>query len=107
MIDQQQRLQIEEKAVEMLRTVFDPEIPVDIYSLGLIYKIDLDDQAVLHVDMTLTAPSCPAADFLVEDARIKLESIEGMKGVDINIVFEPEWNKDMMSDEAKLELGFM
>ncbi len=107
MIDQQQRLQIEEKAVEMLRTVFDPEIPVDIYSLGLIYKIDLDDQAVLHVDMTLTAPSCPAADFLVEDARIKLESIEGVKGVDINIVFEPEWNKDMMSDEAKLELGFM
>ena len=100
-------LQIEEKAVEMLRTVFDPEIPVDIYSLGLIYKIDLDDQAVLHVDMTLTAPSCPAADFLVEDARIKLESIEGVKGVDINIVFEPEWNKDMMSDEAKLELGFM
>lgn len=107
MNDQQQRLQIEEKAVEMLRTVFDPEIPVDIYSLGLIYKIDLDDQAVLHVDMTLTAPSCPAADFLVEDARIKLESIEGVKGVDINIVFEPEWNKDMMSDEAKLELGFM
>ena len=107
MIDEQQRLQIEEKAVEMLRTVFDPEIPVDIYSLGLIYKIDLDDQAVLHVDMTLTAPSCPAADFLVEDARIKLESIEGVKGVDINIVFEPEWNKDMMSDEAKLELGFM
>ena len=107
MIDQQQRLQIEEKAVEMLRTVFDPEIPVDIYSLGLIYEIDLDDQAVLHVDMTLTAPSCPAADFLVEDARIKLESIEGVKGVDINIVFEPEWNKDMMSDEAKLELGFM
>ena len=107
MIDQQQRLQIEEKAVEMLRTVFDPEIPVDIYSLGLIYKIDLDDQSVLHVDMTLTAPSCPAADFLVEDARIKLESIEGVKGVDINIVFEPEWNKDMMSDEAKLELGFM
>ncbi|HAB41609.1 MAG TPA: FeS assembly SUF system protein [Porphyromonadaceae bacterium] len=107
MIDQQQRLQIEEKAVEMLRTVFDPEIPVDIYSLGLIYKIDLDDQAVLHIDMTLTAPSCPAADFLVEDARIKLESIEGVKGVDINIVFEPEWNKDMMSDEAKLELGFM
>ncbi len=107
MIDQQQRLQIEEKAVEMLRTVFDPEIPVDIYSLGLIYKIDLDDQAVLHIDMTLTAPSCPAADFLVEDARIKLESIEGVKGVDINFVFEPEWDKDMMSDEAKLELGFM
>ena len=107
MIDQQQRLQIEEKAVEMLRTVFDPEIPVDIYSLGLIYKIDVDDYAVIHIDMTLTAPNCPAADFLVEDARIKLESIDGVKGVDTNIVFEPEWNKDMMSDEAKLELGFL
>ena len=107
MIDQQQRLQIEEKAVEMLRTVFDPEIPVDIYSLGLIYKIDVDDDAVIHIDMTLTAPNCPAADFLVEDARIKLESIDGVKGVDINIVFEPEWNKDMMSEEAKLELGFL
>ncbi len=107
MIDQQKRLQIEEKAVEMLRTVFDPEIPVDIYSLGLIYKIDVDDDAVIHIDMTLTAPNCPAADFLVEDARIKLESIDGVKGADINIVFEPEWNKDMMSEEAKLELGFL
>ena len=107
MIDQQQRLQIEEKAVQMLRTVFDPEIPVDIYSLGLIYKIDVDDDAVIHIDMTLTAPNCPAADFLVEDARIKLESIDGVKGADINIVFEPEWNKDMMSEEAKLELGFL
>lgn len=107
MIDQQKRLQIEEKAVEMLRTVFDPEIPVDIYSLGLIYKIDVDDDAVIHIDMTLTAPNCPAADFLVEDARIKLESIDGVKGADINIVFEPEWNKDMMSEGAKLELGFL
>lgn len=107
MITPEQKLAIEEKVVEMLRTVYDPEIPVDIYSLGLIYKIDLDDEGNLHIDMTLTAPTCPAADFLVEDARIKLESIEGVKSVDINIVFEPEWNKDMMSDEAKLELGFM
>lgn len=107
MITPEQKLAIEEKVVEMLRTVYDPEIPVDIYSLGLIYKIDLDAEGNLHIDMTLTAPTCPAADFLVEDARIKLESIEGVKSVDINIVFEPEWNKDMMSDEAKLELGFM
>lgn len=91
----------------MLRTVFDPEIPVDIYSLGLIYGINIDDDANLVVDMTLTAPNCPAADFLIEDARQKLESIEGLKSVTINIVFEPEWDKDMMSDEAKLELGFM
>lgn len=102
-----ERLNIETKVIEMLRTVYDPEIPVDIYSLGLIYKIDLDDDGNLKIDMTLTAPNCPAADFLVEDARIKLESIEGVKSVDIRIVFEPEWNKDMMSEEAKLELGFL
>ena len=83
------------------------EIPVDIYSLGLIYKIDLADNGDLTVDMTLTAPSCPAADFIVEDARIKLESIEGVNNVTINIVFEPEWTKDMMSEEAKLDLGFL
>lgn len=103
----EKRLEIEEKAITMLRTVYDPEIPVDIYSLGLIYKIDVDDEGILHVDMTLTAPNCPAADFLVEDARIKLESIDGVNGVDIKVVFEPEWNKDMMSEEAKLELGFL
>ncbi|MGM9870231.1 MAG: iron-sulfur cluster assembly protein [Muribaculaceae bacterium] len=106
-MDNETRLKLEERAVAMLRTVFDPEIPVDIYSLGLIYGINIDDDANLVVDMTLTAPNCPAADFLIEDARQKLESIEGLKSVTINIVFEPEWDKDMMSDEAKLELGFM
>ena len=103
----QQRLEIEEKVIAMLRTVYDPEIPVDIYSLGLIYKIDVADNGDLNVDMTLTAPNCPAADFIVEDARIKLESIDGIESVTINIVFEPEWNQDMMSEEAKLELGFL
>ena len=103
----EQHLALEEKVVEILRTVFDPEIPVDIYSLGLIYGIDLDDSGDLSIDMTLTAPTCPAADFIIEDARIKLESIEGINGVNINLVFEPEWNKDMMSEEAKLELGFL
>ncbi len=106
-MDTEKRLHLEEKVVEMLRTVFDPEIPVDIYSLGLIYKIDIDDDANLIIDMTLTAPNCPAADFLIEDARIKLESIEGLKTVNINLVFEPEWDKEMMSEEAKLELGFL
>ena len=101
------KLELEEKVVAMLRTVFDPEIPVDIYSLGLIYRIDIDDEANLAVDMTMTAPNCPMADFIVEDARIKLESIEGIKSVMINVVFEPEWNQDMMSEEAKLELGFL
>ena len=103
----EERLQLEESAVKMLRTVFDPEIPVDIYSLGLIYRIDIADDGALTVDMTLTAPNCPAADFIIEDARIKLESIEGITSVTINLVFEPEWDKDMMSEEAKLELGFL
>lgn len=104
---EEKKQQILDKVVEMLKTVFDPELPVDIYSLGLVYKIDLDDEANLHIDMTLTAPNCPAADFIIDDARIKLESIEDVKNVDINIVFEPEWNQDMMSEEAKLELGFL
>lgn len=103
----EKKLELEEKVVQMLRTVFDPEIPVDIYSLGLIYRIDIDDDANLTIDMTMTAPNCPMADFIVDDARIKLESIEGIKSVRINVVFEPEWNKDMMSEEAKLELGFL
>lgn len=103
----EQHLELEEKVVSMLKTVFDPEIPVDIYSLGLVYKIDIDDECNLTIDMTMTAPSCPMADFIVEDARIKLESIDGIKTVTINIVFEPEWTKDMMSEEAKLELGFL
>ena len=103
----EQRLKTEEKGVEMLRTVYDPEIPVDIYSLGLVYKIDLNDSGDLTVDMTLTAPNCPMADFILEDVRMKLESIEGVQSVTVNIVFEPEWTQDMMSEEAKLELGLL
>lgn len=98
---------MEEKIVKMLKTVYDPEIPVNVYDLGLIYKIDLDDNACLRLDITLTAPNCPAADFILEDIRMKLESIEGIKSVDVNLVFEPEWNQDMMTEEAKLELGFL
>lgn len=101
-------LAITEKAVEMLRTVFDPEIPVNVYDLGLIYKIDYEEASkTLHVDMTLTAPSCPAADFIVEDVRQKLVSIEGPEKIDLRLVYEPEWTQDMMSEEAKLELGFL
>ncbi len=103
----EERLKIEEKVVEMLRTVYDPEIPVDVYSLGLIYKIEVGDDGNLVVDMTLTAPNCPMADFIMEDVRMKLESIEGVKQVTINLVYEPEWTKDMMSEEAKLELGLL
>ncbi len=103
-----EELRIIEKAVELLKTVFDPEIPVNVYDLGLIYRIEYDpSDKVLHVDMTLTAPSCPAADFIMEDVRQKLVSIEGPEKVDLRLVFEPEWNNDMMTEEAKLELGFL
>ncbi len=105
-MDQAEKLQIEERIVEVLKTVYDPEIPVDIYNLGLIYRIELKDDASLEVDMTLTAPNCPAADFIMEDVRLKLEGVTGVKEAKVNLVFEPEWDKDMMSEEAKLELGF-
>lgn len=103
----EERLKIEERIVEVLKTVYDPEIPVDIYNLGLIYRIELQEDGLLDVDMTLTAPNCPAADFIVEDVRLKLDGVEGVKEARVNLVFEPEWDKDMMSEEAKLELGFM
>lgn len=101
------KIEIEERIVEVLKTVFDPEIPVNIYDLGLIYNIDVDDEFNVSLDMTLTAPNCPAADFIMEDVRMKLENITGVKSANVNLVFEPEWNKDMMTDEAKVELGFM
>lgn len=101
------RFEIEEKIVAMLKTVFDPEIPVNVYDLGLIYKIDVADTGDAVIDMTLTAPNCPAADFIMEDVRQKIESVEGVTAAIINLVFEPEWDKDMMSEEAKLELGFL
>lgn len=103
----EEKLKIEERIVEVLKTVYDPEIPVDIYNLGLIYRIEVHEDASLDVDMTLTAPNCPAADFIMEDVRLKLEGVSGVKEVKVNLVFEPEWDKDMMSEEAKLELGFM
>ena len=103
----EERLQIEERIIAMLKTVYDPEIPVNIYDLGLIYKIDVTDNNDAILDMTLTAPNCPAADFILEDIQQKLEGIPVVKAVNVNVVFEPEWNKDMMSEEAKLDLGFM
>ena len=106
-MDNDEKLKIEERIVAMLKTVYDPEIPVNVYDLGLIYKIDLQDEGDVSIDMTLTAPNCPAADFIMEDIRQKIESVEGVKSAQINLVFEPEWDKDMMSEEAKLELGFL
>ena len=106
-MDAETRLKIEERIIAMLKTVYDPEIPVNIYDLGLIYKIDLQDDGDVSIDMTLTAPNCPAADFIMEDVRQKVDSVEGVYSSVINLVFEPEWDKDMMSEEAKLELGFL
>lgn len=104
---EEEKLHIEEETVKMLKTVFDPEIPVDIYSLGLVYKIDVDNEGNVQIDMTLTAPTCPMGDFLFEDIRQKVESIEGVKSVNVQLVFEPEWDQSMMSDEAKMELGML
>lgn len=99
-------LELEEKIVRVLKTVFDPEIPVDIYELGLIYNIDINDGEVI-IEMTLTAPNCPAADFILEDVKQKVEGVEEVKSVEIKLVFEPEWSKDRMSEEALLELGYL
>ena len=106
-MDAEERLKIEERIIDMLKTVYDPEIPVNIYDLGLIYKIDLQDNGEVAIDMTLTAPNCPAADFIMEDVRMKIDSVEGVTSSVVNLVFEPEWDKEMMSEEAKLELGFL
>lgn len=100
-------LEKEEKIVKMLRTVFDPEIPVNIYDLGLIYRIEPNDDGTVDIDMTLTAPNCPAVDFIVEDVKMKVEGVEGVTEARINIVFDPPWDKDMMTEEAKLELGYL
>lgn len=106
MITPEEKTQIEERIVDVLKTVYDPEIPVDIWNLGMIYKIDVKDDAAVDVDMTFTAPSCPAADFILEDVRTKIESVEGVKSVVVNLVFEPIWDQSMMSEEARVELGF-
>lgn len=105
-MNQEEKLQIQERIVDVLKTVYDPEIPVDIWNLGMIYKIEVNDDGTLDLDMTFTAPNCPAADFIVEDVRTKLESVEGVKAANINLVFEPVWDQSMMSEEAKVELGF-
>ncbi|MDD6541532.1 MAG: iron-sulfur cluster assembly protein [Prevotella sp.] len=102
----EEKLKLEERIVDVLKTVYDPEIPVNIYDLGMIYKIDVKDDGSVDVDMTFTAPSCPAADFILEDVRTKIESVEGVKQANVNLVFEPAWDQSMMSEEAREELGF-
>ncbi|AEA44062.1 hypothetical protein D3C87_234490 [compost metagenome] len=98
---------LEDKIVEILKTIFDPEIPVDIYELGLIYEVRISKEGVVELDMTLTSPNCPVAESLPKDVKEKVESVEGVTEAHVNIVFDPPWDKDMMSEEAKLELGFL
>ena len=103
---QEEKTKIEERIVDVLKTVYDPEIPVNIYDLGLIYRVEVNDEGIVDIDMTFTAPSCPAADFILEDVRQKIDTIEGVKSAKVNLVFEPEWDKSMMTEEARVELGF-
>ena len=103
---QEEKTKIEERIVDVLKTVYDPEIPVNIYDLGLICRVEVNDEGIVDIDMTFTAPSCPAADFILEDVRQKIDTIEGVKSANVNLVFEPEWDKSMMTEEARVELGF-
>lgn len=103
---EEEKYTLQERIVEVLKTVYDPEIPVDIYNLGLIYRIEVQDDAHVDVDMTLTAPGCPAADFIMEDVRLRVEGVPEVSSATVNLVFEPEWNQSMMSEEARLELGY-
>jgi FeS assembly SUF system protein len=100
-------LDIETEIIHTLKNIFDPEIPVNIYDLGLIYEIDVDDERNVVVTMTLTAPNCPVADHLVEDVREQVGKVEGVTSSKVTLTFEPPWDQSMLSDEAKLELGFM
>lgn len=100
-------LQIEENIVEAIKTIYDPEIPVNIYDLGLIYKIEVLADSQVEVEMTLTAPACPAADYILEEVHNKVGEVDGVEGVVVKLVFDPAWDKEMMSEEAKLELGML
>ncbi|MCI4670634.1 MAG: SUF system Fe-S cluster assembly protein [Bacteroidia bacterium] len=102
-----EQLQIKNKAVELIKTVYDPEIPVNIYELGLVYEVTVKEENNVHVLMTLTAPACPAAEIIPEEVKEKVGEVDGVNEVEVEITFEPEWNQDMMSDEAKLELGLL
>jgi FeS assembly SUF system protein len=106
MMTQEKKTLLEERIVDVLKTVYDPEIPVNIYDLGMIYKIEVQDDGTVDMDMTFTAPNCPAADFILEDVRSKVESVDGITTANVNLVFEPAWDQSMMSEEARVELGF-
>ena len=96
---------LKNKVIEEIKKIYDPEIPVNIYELGLIYKIEVDDKNKVNVDMTLTSPNCPVAESLPKDVKNNIMKIEGVSDVNLNLVWEPPWDKDKMSEAAKLELN--
>jgi FeS assembly SUF system protein len=100
-------LETEARIVDVLKSIYDPEIPVNVFDLGLIYDISLDENKVAHVIMTLTAPNCPMAEMLYEDIKSKVADTQGVKDCELTLTFDPPWEKYMMTDEARLELGFL
>lgn len=106
-MDASEQLEIETRIAGVLKSIFDPEIPVNIYDLGLIYSISVDDDHIAHIIMTLTAPNCPMADQLLEEVRYKVGGTKGVKDIDLKLTFSPPWDKNMLNDEAKLELGLL
>ena len=100
-------IELENRIVDMLKTIYDPEIPVDIFELGLIYEVRIDGDRNVEIDMTLTSPNCPVAESLPKEVEDKVASVDTVVSAKVNIVFDPPWDKDMMSEEAKLELGFL
>ncbi len=99
--------ELEEKIIQALKTCYDPEIPVDIFELGLIYEIRIDDEANVNIKMTLTSPMCPVAGSLPPEVQAKVAAVPGVKSAKVDLVWNPPWDKDMMSDVAKVELGFL
>ena len=99
--------ELESKVIDVLKTVFDPEMPANIYELGLIYKIEADEKGNVGITMTLTSPNCPMVDDLIDEIHNKTKAIEGVNDLKLDIVFDPPWDKSMMSDEAQLEMGLM
>ena len=106
-MDKKEKTELNDKIIRAIKTVYDPEIPVDVYELGLIYEIDIKDNKDVHVLMTLTSPSCPAAESIPSDVKNRIEMIKEINDVDVEITFAPPYTSDLMSEEAKLELGFM
>lgn len=106
-IEEMGEIGLETTIIDVLKTIYDPEIPVDVYELGLIYEVKINTDQHVDIEMTLTSPNCPVAESMPQEVEDKVASIEGVKSAKVNIVFDPPWDKEMMSEEAKLELGFL